>query len=211
MGGAGPGGAGRGGVARARRTHRPRSDRSGLRRPTSAARTRGPTRQSENQGTPEHAVAGHGGGPVHGAVLRAHFKTSGNTGKMPVPRRKHGQDARATSESRARCPCHVGVTGKMPVPRRNHGQDARATSETRARCPCHVGNTGKMPVPRRKHGQDARATSIGVRRTRRDRNKPVTVNYFRRSVSCIPMATGNDTPTSIRPIFRRLAPIHFTS
>jgi len=68
------------------------------------------------------------------------------------------------------------------------------------------------------------AATIGIspRRLRRDFappsaaprtncNKPVTVNYFRRRVACIPMAAGNDKPTSIRPIVRHLAPIHFTS
>ena len=41
--------------------------------------------------------------------------------------RLHGQDARATGGTRARCPCYGGGTGKMPVLRGRHGQDARAT------------------------------------------------------------------------------------
>ena len=72
----------------------------------------------------------------------------GSTGRMPVPRGFHGQDARATWVPRAGCPCHGCSTGRMPVPRGFHGQDARATGVPRAGCPCHGGSTGKMPVPR---------------------------------------------------------------
>jgi hypothetical protein len=38
-----------------------------------------------------------------------------------------------------------------------------------------------------------------------DCNKPVTVNYFRRRVACIPSTTANDPPTPVHTIFRRPA------